>query len=101
MNPTTIAAALGEGDILPAVEQPVSAVETSIAMLPASRMSVDARGLALGVLAVLAAVFTLSWAQSFLVPLLLGIIVTYTLNPLVTWLEDMRIPRVIGTVSTR
>ena len=98
MNPTTIAAALGEGDILPAVEQPVSAVETSLAMLPASRMSVDARGLALGVLAVLAAVFTLSWAQSFLVPLLLGIIVTYTLNPLVTWLEDMRIPRVIGTV---
>jgi predicted PurR-regulated permease PerM len=30
--------------------------------------------------------------------LLLGIIVTYTLNPLVTWLEGMRIPRVIGTV---
>ncbi len=52
----------------------------------------------LGVLAVLASVFALSWAQGFVVPLLLGIIIAYTLNPLVAWLEAIRIPRVVGTV---
>lgn len=62
------------------------------------RMPADARGLALGILAVLAVVFALSWAQAFVVPVLLGIIVAYTLNPLVAWLEAIRIPRVVGTV---
>lgn len=58
----------------------------------------DARGLALGILAALASVFALSWAQAFLVPLLLGIVIAYTLNPLVAWLEAVRIPRAVGTV---
>jgi predicted PurR-regulated permease PerM len=62
------------------------------------RMAVDTRGLALGVLAALAFVFALSWAAKFLVPLLLGIVVAYTLNPLVAWLEAIRIPRAAGTV---
>jgi predicted PurR-regulated permease PerM len=62
------------------------------------RMTVDARGLALGILAVLATVFFLSWAQNFVVPLLVGIVISYTLNPLVTWLEAIKIPRVVGTV---
>ena len=30
--------------------------------------------------------------------LLLGIVISYTLNPLVTWLEAIRIPRVAGTI---
>jgi len=62
------------------------------------RMPVDARGLALSVLAVLALIFAISWAEKFLVPLLLGIVVAYTLNPLVVWLEAIKIPRVVGTV---
>jgi predicted PurR-regulated permease PerM len=32
------------------------------------------------------------------VPLLLGIVISYTLNPLVAWLEAIKIPRVAGTV---
>lgn len=60
-------------------------------------MQIDARGLALGLLATLATVFVLSWAQSFVVPLLLGIIISYTLNPLVDWLEAIKIPRLGGT----
>ncbi len=32
-----------------------------------------------------------------MVPLLLGIVVAYTLNPLVTWLEAIRIPASAGT----
>jgi predicted PurR-regulated permease PerM len=66
--------------------------------LPATQLPVEARGLALGILAALATVFALSWAQAFLVPLLLGIVIAYTLNPLVAWLEAIRIPRVIATL---
>ena len=62
------------------------------------RACIDARGLALGVLAALASMFALSWAQAFVVPLLLGIVIAYTLNPVVAWLEAIRIPRVAGTV---
>ena len=36
--------------------------------------------------------------RPFVVPLLLGIVIAYTLNPLVAWLEAIRIPRVVGTV---
>lgn len=51
--------------------------------------------MALGILAALTCVFALSWAQSFVVPLLLGIVVSYTLNPLVAWLEAIKIPRIV------
>jgi predicted PurR-regulated permease PerM len=57
---------------------------------------VNARGLALGIIATIAFVYALQWAQDFLVPLLLGIFLAYTLNPLVMWLERIKIPRVIG-----
>jgi len=72
--------------------------DTSSVTLPATRTQVDARGLALGILAVLAALFALSWAQAFMVPLLLGIVISYTLNPLVAWLEAGRLPRVVATI---
>jgi predicted PurR-regulated permease PerM len=62
----------------------------------AARMSVDARGLALGILATIAVVLALDWAQSFVISLLLGIFIAYTLNPPVVWLERLRIPRVLG-----
>lgn len=59
---------------------------------------VNARGLALGTIATVAFVWALQWAQDFLVPLLLGIIIAYTLNPVVSWLEKIRIPRALGTI---
>jgi len=58
---------------------------------------VNARGLSLGILATIACVFALQWAQKFFVPLLLGIFIAYTLNPVVRWLERWRVKRVIGT----
>ena len=73
-------------------------VAESHVTLPATQLPVEARGLALGILATLATVFALSWAQAFLVPLLLGIVIAYTLNPVVAWLEGARIPRAAGTV---
>jgi predicted PurR-regulated permease PerM len=73
------------------------AAEASLVTLPASRLAVDARGLALGVLAALVSIYALWWARAFAIPLLLGIVISYTLYPLVAWLEAIRIPRVIGT----
>ncbi|WP_425514473.1 AI-2E family transporter [Collimonas antrihumi] len=59
--------------------------------------STNVRNLCLRILTVLALVFALQWARSFLVPLLFGIFIAYTLNPLVACLERIRIPRLIGT----
>jgi predicted PurR-regulated permease PerM len=98
VNPAAIPASIGTADPARAGEQPGAVADASLVALPAVRMPVDARGLALGILAALAAIFALSWAQAFVVPLLLGIVVAYTLNPLVAWLEAIRIPRVVGTV---
>ena len=61
-------------------------------------MSVDARGLALTVLAVIAAGYALDSAQVFFVSLLMGILIAYALNPLVSGLERLRIPRVPATI---
>ena len=54
---------------------------------------------ALAILATVAVVFALDWAQSLFISLLLGILLAYTLNPLVIWLERLGIPRVLGTSS--
>jgi predicted PurR-regulated permease PerM len=59
-------------------------------------LHVNARGLSLGILATIAFVFALQWAQKFFVPLLLGILIAYTLNPVVRWLERWHIKRIIG-----
>lgn len=55
------------------------------------------RDKALFILAAIAVVFALKWAQSLFVTLLLGILFAYTLNRLVVWLELIRIPRAAGT----
>jgi predicted PurR-regulated permease PerM len=81
-----------------AVDNVDAAAAASHLTLPATQLPVEARGLAIGLLAILATVFALSWAQAFLVPLLLGIVIAYTLNPLVAWLEAIHIPRVVATV---
>ncbi len=72
-------------------------VDASQVTLPSTHVQVDARGLALGILATLAMAFALSWAQSLLVPLLIGVVITYTLSPIVGWLERLRIPRFAGS----
>lgn len=58
---------------------------------------VDARGLSLAILSTLAFVFALQWAQRFFIPLLFGIFIAYTLNPFVTGLQRLKIPRFFAT----
>lgn len=55
-----------------------------------------AGGLAIGILATAAVLFTLESAQGLLISLMLGVIFAYTLNPVVVWLEWIKIPRVLG-----
>jgi predicted PurR-regulated permease PerM len=69
---------------------------TSDASQLSVHLPVDARGVALGILATLALVFALRWAQSFSISLLVGIFLAYTLNPLVVWLERLKVPRIAG-----
>ncbi len=62
-----------------------------------SRLPATASSLAIGILASAAVLFTLESAQGLLISLILGVIFAYTLNPLVVWLEWIKIPRVLGT----
>ncbi len=84
---------------LPASSSGNSAAEPAVAdAIPhTAPLPVDARGVALVIMATVALIFALNWAQPFLITLLLGILFAYTLNPLVMWLERIRIPRVVGT----
>ena len=85
----------------PAAERVVEASATPARVADAIPLTVhlpvDARGVALAIMATVALIFALNWAQPFLITLLLGVLFAYTLNPLVVWLERIRIPRVVGT----
>lgn len=65
--------------------------------MPTVRVAVAPHNLALAVIATIAVVFALEWAQLLVITLLLGILFAYTLNPLVVWLEQIRMPRLLGT----
>jgi len=75
--------------------------QSPLALSPTAPSSVgperpSGRDKALFILAAIAVVFALKWAQSFFVSLLLGIFFAYTLNRLVVWFELIRIPRAAG-----
>ncbi len=60
------------------------------------RMPVDVRNVALSLLAVLALVLFLQYAQSVLIPIVLGILISYALTPLVNGLARVSVPRALG-----
>lgn len=74
-------------------EKPVPAVEPDDTTLPPALPSINVRGASLVILSTLAIIAVLNWAQSFVISVLLGILLAYTLNPLVTAQERLRIPR--------
>jgi predicted PurR-regulated permease PerM len=59
-------------------------------------MPVDVRNVALVVIAVLATVFALRWAEAVFVPLLIGVMFSYALTPVVDRLERWHLPRAAG-----
>lgn len=75
----------------------LSAVEP-VAPTPPSipRSLTDAGRVSLAVLAVLAVVFTLHWAQAVFIPVMLGVMISYAFSPPVNQMEKWHIPRAIG-----
>jgi len=61
-----------------------------------SNMAIMVQGLALRIIATVALIYALNWAQGFLISLLLGILLAYTLNPLIEWLGKIKITRAIA-----
>jgi len=54
---------------------------------------IDILSLSLSVLAVVAVIFLLQFAQALLIPLVLGILISYALDPIVSWFGQWKIPR--------
>lgn len=63
---------------------------------PTVNLPADSQGTAQIILASIATVFALYSAQRFFIPLFLGLILAVTLNPLVRFLERLKIPRLAG-----
>ena len=57
------------------------------------RTPVDARSAALTVLAVLASILVLQYAQAMIIPIVLGVLISYALEPMVASLTRWRLPR--------
>jgi predicted PurR-regulated permease PerM len=57
---------------------------------------IDIRSAALTILAVIAVILVLQYAQPMLTPVVLGLLIYYALDPVVGMLERIRIPRALG-----
>lgn len=62
----------------------------------AIKARVDVRSLALTTLAVIAVVLMLQYAQAMIIPIVLGVLISYALDPIVTAMARRRVPRPIG-----
>src|SRR5262245_19651983 len=56
----------------------------------------DVRSATLTILAVLAVVSMFQFAQAMLIPIVLGVLISYALDPIVTSMSKLRVPRPIG-----
>lgn len=77
----------------PAAGEAGEAGEASTVLL---HMPVSVRSVALGVIAVVAALATLHLARGFFIPVMIGFLLSYALSPIVNGLERWRIPRAIS-----
>jgi predicted PurR-regulated permease PerM len=72
--------------------EPTVAVSSGNGLAPV----LDVRNLALTVVAVLAVVLVLQYAQSVLIPIVIGTLISYGLSPLVNGLQRLHVPRALG-----
>lgn len=54
------------------------------------------RNAALTVLAAVAIILLIQYAQAMIIPIVLGMLISYALDPIVSWMARMHIPRAIG-----
>ncbi len=80
---------------------PATAAAPETVEVPAEVVTRLSRGwrltVAVAILTAIAVVAALYLARSFFVPLLIGILGSYTLSPIADWLEAKRVPRAIGS----
>ncbi len=79
-------------DGVPADEKPVVLASDTPNPLP----PVDARGAAVVTLAILAVLYALQTAASFVIPVVVAVLFAYALDPAVSFLERRRVPRWLG-----
>ena len=77
----------GPGDLTSAEDEPARVVV---------HMPVDIRSAALVLIAVLASLYTLSWAKEVVIPVLLGLMASYALSPVVDRFERWHVPRALA-----
>jgi len=77
--------------------QQVIALERKNRLL-ALKLPVRVHNVPMVLIAAFVVIYFLQWAKPFLVPLLLGILITYALSPVVGWIERARIPRSIAAM---
>jgi len=82
-----------DDDALAAPAPAGDAGNREIASLPTL---INVRSVLLAVLALLASVYALHWARSVIIPLLLGVMLSYALTPVVDRLHRWRLPRVLS-----
>src|SRR5512145_3158134 len=63
------------------------------------RMPVDIRSASLTVIAAIALVLFLQYAQAVLIPVVLGTLIFYALDPIVDRAQKLRVPRMIGAAA--
>jgi predicted PurR-regulated permease PerM len=63
---------------------------------PTVSMPVDIRSVALTLLAAIAVVLMLQYAQAMVIPIVLGVLISYALDPIVSAMARRKIPRSIG-----
>jgi len=73
------------GDILPSADPEAI-----------SRAPINVRSVSLGVLAGIAILLFLRIAQQVFIPLVFGVLISYALDPIVSWLQRWSIPRALG-----
>lgn len=83
-----------EDDRNAASEASVSAADSAATTIRTTRYL--RMNVALGILAIIALVAALYLARAFFVPLLIGILASYTLHPVVDWLKTCHVPRPVA-----
>lgn len=81
----------------PAATAASSAIDPASTVVEATpRPNVQMHSTALKILAVLAVIYVLHWAQAVFIPLVIGLMINYALSPLVNLMQKWHIPRALG-----
>jgi predicted PurR-regulated permease PerM len=81
----------------PSVEKPRSAdANPPSGEAPVIRTSIDIRSAALTVMAGLAVVLALQYAQAVIIPIVLAVLISYAVEPVVRWMARRHVPRPLG-----